>query len=58
MLHNVQPIHTERVKKDKKLKTLEAKDALRNINRTHAAKRAEKCRFLSLVTLTFYSKLI
>jgi len=54
----VQPIHTERVKKDKKLKTLEAKDALRNINRTHAAKMAEKCRFLSLVTLTFDSKLI
>jgi len=32
---------------------LEAKDVLPNMNRTQAAERAEKCRFLSLVTLTF-----
>jgi len=33
---------------------LEVKDVLRNINHMQAAERAEKCRFLSLVTLTFY----
>jgi len=42
---------------DKNLKQLihklEAKDVLPNINRTQAAERAEKCRFMSLVTLTF-----
>jgi len=32
---------------------LEVKDVLPNINCTQAAERAEKCRFLSLVTLTF-----
>jgi len=32
---------------------LEAKDVLQNINHTQAAERAEKFRFLSLVTLTF-----
>jgi len=32
---------------------LEAKDDLPNANRTQAAERAEKCRFLSLMTLTF-----
>ena len=32
---------------------LEAKDVLPNVNRTQAAERAKKCRFLSLVTLTF-----
>ena len=32
---------------------LEAKDVLPNINPTQAAERPEKCRFLSLVTLTF-----
>jgi len=37
----------------KRNKRLEAKDVLPNINRTQAAERAEKCRFLSLVTLTF-----
>ena len=32
---------------------LEAKDVLPNINHTQAAERAKKCRFLSLVILTF-----
>jgi len=32
---------------------LEAKDVLPNTNRTQAAERAEECRFLSLVILTF-----
>jgi len=32
---------------------LEAKDVLPNIDRTLAAESAEKCRFLSLVTLSF-----
>jgi len=32
---------------------LEAKDVLPNINRTQAAERGKKCRFLSLVNLTF-----
>jgi len=31
---------------------LEAKDVLPNINRMQAAERAEKCFFLSLMTLT------
>ena len=34
------------------LKTREAKDVLPNINRTHAAERAENAVFLSLVTST------
>jgi len=32
---------------------LEAKDVLPSINHMQAAKRAEKCHFLSLMTLTF-----
>ena len=32
---------------------LEAKDVLPNISCTQAAERAKKCRFMSLVTLTF-----
>jgi len=32
---------------------VQAKDVLRNINRTQTAERAEKCRFMSLVTFTF-----
>jgi len=32
---------------------LEAEDVLPNINNMQAAKRAKKCHFLSLVTLTF-----
>jgi len=35
------------------LKLEAAKDVLLNTNRTQAAKRTEKCRFLSRVTLTF-----
>jgi len=35
------------------INSLEAEDVLPNINRTKAAKRAEKMLFLSLVTLTF-----
>jgi len=34
-------------------KNLEAKDVLPNTNHTQAIKRAEKCSFLSLVTLIF-----
>jgi len=34
-------------------KKLDAKDVLPHINRTQATDRAEKCRFLSLVALSF-----
>jgi len=36
-----------------KNKSIEAKDVLPNINRTQPDEMAEKCRFLSMVTLTF-----
>jgi len=36
-----------------KILKIEAKDVLQNINCMQAAKRAEKCHFLSVVTLTF-----
>jgi len=38
---------------EKRQEKPEAKDVLPNINRTPPAERAEKCCFLSLVTLTF-----
>ena len=37
----------------KRSKKLEAKDVLRNINRTQAVERVDKCRFLPLVALTW-----
>jgi len=36
--------------------TVEAKDVLQNINCTQATKRAEKCHFLSVVTMTLTFK--
>jgi len=49
---NMAQIRSE-VPRDISNKKLEAKDVLLNTNRMQAAGRAEKCPFLSLVTLTF-----
>jgi len=47
-----QYIQWERTPSNKKRNKLPL-DVLPNINRMQAAERAEKCRFMSLVTLTF-----
>jgi len=45
--------HKNKVRQKEQKTKLEAKDVLPNTNCTQASEKAEKCRFLLLVTLTF-----